>query len=106
MKKNSLFYDPESGTIFRILEHKDSEILVINCTKKSMPFWTEFDSISDHRLITEDELQDITNVHFSELTIPSKEHKYAQERFSLISNIIPVIGEKKKRNQMIRIKKL
>lgn len=103
MKKNSLFYDPESGTIFRVLDYKDSELFVINCIKKSMPYWTEFDSISDYKLITEEELCDITDVHFSELTIPSKEHKYAQERFSLISNIIPVIREKKKRNQMIRI---
>ena len=103
MKKNSLFYDSESGTIFRILDYKDSEIFVINCIKKSMPYWTEFDSISDYRLITEEDLQDITNVHFSELTIPSKEHKYAQERFALISNIIPVIGDKTKRTQMIRI---
>lgn len=103
MKNKSLFYNPKTKEIFRMLDSKDSEILVINCTKKQMPYWTEFDSISSCRLITEDELQNITNTHVQELTIPSKEHKYAQERFSLISNIIPVVGDKNKRIQMIRI---
>ena len=75
MKKNSLFYDPVSNTIFRVLNQKDSEVLIINCTKKQMPYWTQFDSISSYKLITEEELQDIINTHFSELTIPSKEYK-------------------------------
>lgn len=103
MKNKSLFYNPKTKEIFRMLDSKDSEVLVINCTKKQMPYWTEFDSISSYHLITEDELQNITGTHFQELTIPSKEYKYAQERFSLISNIIPVIGNKNKRTQMIRI---
>ena len=103
MKNKSLFYNPKTKEIFRALDSKDSEILIIDCTKKQMPYWTEFDSISSCYLITEDELQDITGTHFQELTVPSKEYKYAQERFSLISNIIPVIGDKNKRTQMIRI---
>lgn len=103
MKNKSLFYNPKTKEIFRILDSKDSEILVINCTKKQMPYWTEFNSISSCRLITEDELQDMTGIHFQKLTVPSKKYKYAQERFSLISNIIPVIGNKNKRTQMIRI---
>lgn len=103
MKNKSLFYNPKTKEIFRMLDSKDSEILVINCTKKQMPYWTEFDSISSCRLITEDELQNTTGTHFQELTIPSKEYKYVQERFSLISNIIPIIGNKSKRTQMIRI---
>lgn len=103
MKNKSLFYNPKTKEIFRILDSKDSEILVINCTKKQMPYWTEFDSISSCRLITEDELRDMIGIHFQKLTVPSKKYKYAQERFSLISNIIPVIGNKSKRTQMIRI---
>lgn len=103
MKNKSLFYNPKTKEIFRILDRKDSEVLVINCTKKQMPYWTEFDSISSCRLITEDELQDMTDTHFQEPTVPSKEYKYAQERFSLVSNIIPVVGNKSKRTQMIRI---
>ena len=103
MKNKSLFYNPKTKEIFRMLDSKDSEVLVISCTKKQMPYWTEFDSISSCRLITEDELQDMTGIHFQKLTIPSKEYKYAQERFSLISNIIPVVGNKSKRTQMIRI---
>lgn len=103
MKKNSLFYDSISNTIFRVLEQKDSSVLVINCTKKQMPYWTECDSISSYKLITEEELQDITNTHFSELTIPSKEYKYAQERFSLIVNIIPIVGDKKERSRLISL---
>lgn len=103
MKKNCLFYDPHSNTIFRVLDQKENQLLVINCMKKQMPYWTEFDSILSYKLITEEELQDITNTHFQELTVPSKEYKYAQERFSLISNIIPIIGDKNKRTQMIRI---
>ena len=103
MKNKSLFYNPKTKEILRVLNSKGSEILIINCTKKQMPYWTEFDSISSYYLITEDELQDFTDIHFRELTVPSKEYKYAQERFSLISNIIPVIGDKNKRTQMIRI---
>ena len=103
MKNKSLFYNPKTKEIFRVLDSKDSEVLVINCRKKQMPYWTEFDSISSCRLITEDELQNMTGIHFQKLTVPSKEYKYAQERFSLVSNIIPVIGNKSKRTQMIRI---
>lgn len=103
MKNKSLFYNPKTKEIFRVLDSKESEVLVINCTKKQMPYWTEFDSISSYYLITEDELQDLTDTHFQELIVPSKEYKYAQERFSLISNIIPIIGDKNKRTQMIRI---
>lgn len=103
MKNNSIFYNPKTKEIFRILDSKKSKVLVINCIKKQMPYWTEFDSISSCRPITEDELQNTTGTHFQELTIPSKEYKYAQERFSLISNIIPIIGNKSKRTQMIRI---
>lgn len=96
MKNNSIFYNPKTKEIFRILDSKKSKVLVINCIKKQMPYWTEFDSISSCRPITEDELQNTTGTHFQELTIPSKEYKYAQERFSLISNIIPIIGNKSK----------
>ena len=103
MKNKSLFYNPKTKEIFRVLDRKDSEVLVINCTKKQMPYWTEFDLISSYYLITEDELQDLTDTRFQELTVPSKEYKYAQERFLLISNIIPIIGDKNKRTQMIRI---
>lgn len=103
MKNKNLFYNTKTKEIFRILDSKDSEVLVINCTKKQMPYWTEFDSISSCRLITEDELQDMTGIHFQKLTVPSKEYRYVQERFSLISNIIPIIGNKSKRTQMIRI---
>lgn len=103
MKKNSLFYNQESGIIYRILKEKGNKLFVINCMKKAMPYWTDFDSISDYALITEEELQEITDTHFPELTVPSKEYKYAQERFLLISNIIPVISNKTKRTQMIRI---
>ena len=77
MKNKSLFYNPKTKEIFRILDSKDSEILVINCTKKQMPYWTEFNSISSCRLITEDELQDMTGIHFQKLTVPSKKYKYA-----------------------------
>ena len=103
MKNKSLFYNPKTKEIFRVLDSKGSKVLIINCTKKQMPYWTEFDSISSCRLITEDELQDMTGTHFQELTVPSKEYRYVQERFSLISNIIPIIGNKSKRTQMIRI---
>lgn len=102
MKKNSLFYNPKTKEIFRVLDKKDAQVFIINCVKNALPYWTEFNSISDYNLITEEELQDITGIHFSELNVLSNEYKYAQEKYSLIANIIPVMEDKKKRNEMIQ----
>ena len=102
MKKNSLFYNSESDMIYRVLNSKNDKAFVINCTTRYMPFWTELSSILNLNPITEDELLNITNTELEELKMPSKEYKYAQEHFSLIVNILPVIENKNERNKMIQ----
>lgn len=102
MKKNSLFYNSESNMIYRVLNSKNDKAFVINCTTRHMPFWTELSSILNLNPITEDELLNITNTELEELKMSSKEYKYAQEHFSLIVNILPVIENKNERNKMIQ----
>lgn len=102
MKMNSLFYDLKSHMIYRVLNSKNDKAFVINCTTRHMPFWTELSFILNLNPITEDELLNITNTELEELKMPSKEYKYAQEHFSLIVNILPVIENKNERNKMIQ----
>ena len=103
MKKNSLL--KQDNTIIRILEVKDNEILIINCTQREMPRWvykSELCTEKGYNLCTEEELYRYTDIYFSDFdSLDNNSKKIAYERYNIISGILPFIGEKQYRNYAI-----
>jgi len=98
--KNELIKSQEK--IYRILDMSEHLILVVDCLKLTMPQWIEVASISDAEFITADELCRTTNYHLSDVEELSPEDKsIAHRRFTMISGILPFIGDKDKRSTEI-----
>ena len=100
MKKNELI--KTQGKIYRVLDVSENEILIIDCVKLIMPQWVEAASIPDAETITDEELCSLTDCHipkFDEL-LPV-DRATAHKRFTLISGILPVIGDKNERSKEI-----
>lgn len=78
-------------------------ILVIDCLKLTMPQWIETASITEVEVITGEELCRITDYHLLDVENLSPEDKsIAHRRFTMLSGILPVIGDKDKRSTEIR----
>ena len=101
MKNNELI--KSQGRIYRILDVSGQEILVIDCLKLTMPQWIEASDVQSAEMITDDELCQITDYHFPDFNQLSPEDKsIAHRRFTMISEIIPVVGDKNERSNAIR----
>ena len=87
-------------TIIRILKSQGDKALVIDCIKRTMPKWVDDDSLSNFDDCGEDEMYERTDYPFGRELTP-KEERIAQERFTMISGVLPFIGNESKRNQMI-----
>ena len=87
-------------TIIRILKSQGDKALVIDCIKRTMPKWVDDDSLSNFDDCGEDEMFECTDYHFGRELTPN-EQRIAQERFTMISGILPFIGNEHKRSQMI-----
>ncbi len=101
MKRNELIRYKDG--IHRVLEITEHEILVIDCLKQTMPVWINADAVTDPESISEEEL-----CSASDLSLPVVED-LAQEdrttmhhRFTMISGIIPAVGDTEKRSEEIR----
>lgn len=100
MKKSELIRSKEK--VYRILDMFEQSILVIDCLNLTMPQWIEAASISDAEVITDDELCSMTDYHLSDVENLSPEDKsIAHRRFTMISGILPVVGDKDKRSTEI-----
>ena len=100
MQKNELM--KHEGIIKRILELKEDKVLAIDCMQKSMPKWMNQTDIVHGENCTEEELLQITDMTLADMeTLDMASRKTAQERYTLIAGILPFIGNKKVRNQLI-----
>ena len=101
MKKNSLIRT--HNTIYRILDATENEILVVDCIKLTMPNWIDEVTIANHEAITDEELCNVTDLCLPDVEdLAPEDRMIMQHRFTMISNIIPVIGDTKKRSEEIR----
>lgn len=100
MKKNDLVR--VNAKIYRILKLSEQEVLVIDCMKLTMPQWIEAASIPDAETITDEELCSLTDCHIPDIDelLPA-DRATAHKRFTLISGILPVIGDKNERSKEI-----
>ena len=98
--KNSLL--KKENQIIRILETQDDKVLVIPCTKKSMPKWIDKTLLQNYISCTEEELLSATNTVLFDLdTLDNKSKKTAHQRYTLVASILPFIGNKNYRNYAI-----
>ena len=89
-------------TVYRVIAENEDELLVIDCIKRTMPFWITKDALSGCKEIDEFILYEKAGV------FPLKEEELSQQalatahqRYSIIAPVIAVIAEKNKRNEMI-----
>ena len=87
-------------TIIRVLKSQGGKALVIDCIKRTMPKWVDDDALSNYDDCSEDEMFERTDYPFGRELTP-KEQRIAQERFTMISGVLPFIGNEQKRSQMI-----
>ena len=76
--------------LVRVLKVEDGKYLVVDCEKKTMPYWTELNEYEEAEF----------EIESRELT--PEEKKIARQRFTMIADILPVIGDKDKRGEMIQ----
>ena len=86
--------------IIRVLKSHGDKSLVIDCIKRTMPKWVDGDSLSNYDDCGEDEMYERTDYPFGRELTP-KEERIAQERFTMISGVLPFISNEQKRSQMI-----
>ena len=98
MKKNDLILYNEQ--IHRLLEFKNSQVLLINCVKKTMPFFVEQSLIQHCPSCAEEELKFLLKIPDFD-TLSQHKKKIAQEKFTLIAPVLPLIANEHMRSQMI-----
>lgn len=80
--------------IIRILEIKNDKVLIVNCSRKTVPVWVNKDLLTNCIPTEEYEYPDINDLE-------PNIRKIAFNRFTLISRIIPFMGDKKLRCSVI-----
>lgn len=100
MQKNELLR--KENTIIRVLDIKDDSILVIDCIKRTMPKWIKAAALSDFVQCSEDELLQETDIVLIDMEmLDTKSRRFIHEHYTLISGILPFVGDKKMRNYLI-----
>ena len=78
----------QDGTIYRILQERDSEWLVIDCIKRTMPKWIE--SLAEFESVPESVLWVTTGIYPTDTnTLSTKEKKYMNEHYSFSKIDVP-----------------
>lgn len=89
-------------TIYRVLAENEDELLVIDCIKRTMPFWIAKDALSGCKEIDEQNLYIKAGVFLlKEDELSQQALSTAHLRYSLIAPVIAVAADKNKRNEMI-----
>jgi len=78
----------------RVLEMDGERVLVIDCVKKTMPYWISIGELLDFEVVEEIPVDVI-----EELGI--EERKAAYARYTLIAGILPFVKDDKKRSEVI-----
>ena len=90
--------------IFRVLEVKDNQYLVVDCKKLRMPKWVLEDEVKDYIVISEEELLSALNVslcNYDDLNNDDK--KITNDRFGSISIIINSVGDYQVRTSLLKL---
>lgn len=100
MKKNSLWKSEEQ--IFRVLELKNEKVFVIDCVKRTMPYWVIADSISGYEECTESEMIQRTGVVIPDIdTLDAESRRFIREHFTMIAPVLPFVSDERQRTYTI-----
>lgn len=91
MKNNDLL--KYENSLIRVLDIKETSVLVIDCNKKSMPKWVSISAISEYEICSDYLFELSADIE----SLEPYSRKTAYKRFTLISRILPYIYDKKKR---------
>ena len=76
--KNKLM--KKEGNVIRILEEKDDKVFIIDCIKKTMPYWCNLAELSDFKICYEE-------FEVSREDLSAAEKRIMHERYTLIAGI-------------------
>ena len=100
MKKNSLWKSREQ--IIRVLDVKNEKVFVIDCVKRTMPYWVIVDSLSGYEEYTESEMIQETGVVISGIEkLDAESKRFIREHFTMIAPILPFVSDIKQRTYII-----
>lgn len=100
MKKNSLWKSGEQ--IVRVLELKNEKVFVIDCVKRTMPYWVIVDSLSGYEEYTESEMLQETGVVISDIEkLDAESRRFIREHFTMIAPVLPFVSDIKQRTYII-----
>lgn len=97
----------DSVQLFRVLAVEDEKVLVINCTKKTMPVWMEAGQLDDFEEVKDkgDGLPLQDNIQQRDLDIlecySPDVRKTVYQRYNIISAILPFVSDETMRNKLI-----
>ncbi|WP_252229838.1 hypothetical protein [Clostridium sp. ZBS15] len=99
IKKHMLIIKEDEGAkcIYRVLDMTE-EVLVIDCIKKNMPVWRNFDFFNDFIELQKEKEIDVFNT-LENMYV--EERKTAYQRYNMISGIIPFIANEEMRADAI-----
>lgn len=98
--KNQLLQN--DNQLVRVLDSTTDKVFIIDCIKKTMPVWTDAESLKDYLPCSEDTLQEITDTILIDLDdLDSEGRKTAYERYTMIAPLLPFVSDQKKRKELI-----
>lgn len=88
--------------LVRVLDSTTDKVFIIDCIKRTMPVWTDTESLKDYVSCSEDTLQEITDTFLIDLdTLDAESRKTAYERYTMIAPLLPFVSDQKKRKELI-----
>ena len=87
-------------TMLRILYTEENKVLAIDCVKRGMPKWISLSGLKDGVEISKEDFGKEMQREIPE-EISASARKTMHERFTIISGILPYVGDKRKRSQRI-----
>lgn len=88
--------------LVRVLDSTTDKVFIIDCIKKTMPVWTDAESLKDYLPCSEDTLQEITDTILIDLdNLDSESRKTAYERYTMIAPLLPFVSDQRKRKELI-----
>lgn len=100
MKKNSLWKSREQ--IIRVLDVKNEKVFVIDCVKRTMPYWVIVDSLSGYEECTESEMIQRTGAVIPDIEkLDAESRRFIREHFTMIAPVLPFVSDMKQRTYII-----
>ena len=101
MMKNDILQSGEK--MIRVLALSESKAFVIDCKKQTMPYWTEKESLSEFKSISEAEMQEILGCRFPDADeLCGDEKRQMREAYSIIASVVPFADDETERKEMIK----